>query len=78
MCLAIPMRVEEIDGSRARCTAFGQERWAELMLVAGDPPRVGDYVEIHLGFVQRSVPEADALESQKLFEEIAEVLEREG
>ena len=75
MCLAIPMRVEEIDGSRARCTAFGQERWAELMLVAGDPPRVGDYVEIHLGFVQRTVPEAQALESHALFSEIVETLD---
>lgn len=78
MCLTIPMRIEEIDGNRARCAAMGQERWADLMLVAGDPPKPGDYVEIHLGFVQRTVPEAAALESQALFQEIADTLAREG
>lgn len=75
MCLTIPMRVEEIIGARVRCSALGEERWGELMLVADDPPKVGDYVEIHLGFVQRRVPEADALESQRLFLEIVETLE---
>lgn len=78
MCLAIPMRVEQIDGPRARCSALGQERWADLILMADAPPAVGDYVEIHLGFVQRVVPEADALESQRLFGEIAEVLATEA
>ena len=42
------------------------------MLVADDPPKVGDYVVIHLGFVQRTVPETEALESHALFAEIAE------
>lgn len=75
MCLTIPMRVEEVAGSRVRCSVLGEERWAELMLVADDLPVPGDYVEIHLGFVQRKVPEADALESQRLFLEIAETLD---
>ena len=74
MCLTVPMRIEEIDGGRARCAALGHERWAELMLVADDPPRVGDYVVIALGFVQRRVPEAEALARHALFEEIAGVL----
>ena len=78
MCLTIPMRIEEIDGNRARCAAMGQERWADLMLVAGDPPKLGDYVVIHLGFVQRTVPEEEALQSHALFEEIAETLARDG
>jgi hydrogenase expression/formation protein HypC len=71
------MRVEEIDGHRARCSALGQERWADLVLMGDELPQPGDYVAIHLGFVQRVVPEADALESQRLIGEIAEVLERE-
>ena len=76
MCLTVPMRVEQIDGHRARCAALGQERWADLMLVADDPPKPGDYVVIHLGFVQRTVPESEALESHALFTEIAETLNR--
>ncbi len=62
MCLTVPMRVEEIDGHRARCAALGAERW-------------GDYVTIHLGFVQGIVPEKEALESQALWGEIAAVLD---
>ncbi|RME16064.1 MAG: HypC/HybG/HupF family hydrogenase formation chaperone [Alphaproteobacteria bacterium] len=77
MCLTVPMRVEEIDGHRARCVALGEERWADLMLMGDDLPKVGDYVAIHLGFVQRVVPEAEAMESHRLFEEIAETLARQ-
>lgn len=78
MCLTIPMRVDEIVGTRARCSALGEERWGELMLVANDPPKVGDFVEVHLGFVQRTVPEADALESQRLFLEIIDAVAKEA
>ncbi len=75
MCLTVPMRVEEIDGHRARCTGLGAERWADLMLMGDAPPVVGDYVTIHLGFVQQVVPEKEALEAQALFGEIAETLD---
>ena len=75
MCLTVPMRVEEIEGHRARCVGLGAERWADLMLMGDSPPAVGDYVTIHLGFVQDVVPEKDALEAQALFGEIADVLD---
>lgn len=75
MCLSVPMRVEEIDGPRARCTALGQESWADLTLMADAPPNVGDYLVVHLGFAQRTVPEQDALDSYALFGEIIDVLE---
>lgn len=77
MCLTAPMRVEEIDGHRARCVALGEERWANLMLMEDNPPRLGEYVIIHLGFVQRVVPEAEALESHALFKDIAATLARD-
>lgn len=77
MCLSVPMRVEEIDGHRARCAALGQERWADLMLMGDAPLAVGEYVTIELGFVQRVVPEAEALESHALFREILDALEGE-
>ena len=78
MCLAVPMKVEEIDGNRARCTALGEERWADLTLMADNPPKVGEYVIIHLKFAQRTVPEEAALKSYELFDEILETLETEG
>lgn len=77
MCLSVPMQVVEIAGHRARCAALGAERWADLMLMGDSPPAVGDYVTIHLGFVQDVVPEREALEAQALFGEIAAVLDGE-
>lgn len=77
MCLTVPMIVEEIQGPRARCAALGQERWVDLTLLGDAPPAPGDYVTVHLGFAQRIVPEAEALEAQALFGEILEALDRE-
>lgn len=76
MCLSVPMRVEEIEDHRAKCAALGEERWANLMLMGDHPPKVGDYVLIHLGFVQKIIPEAEALESQALFKDIADTLNK--
>ena len=70
MCLAVPMQVQDIDGPRARCTALGEERWGDLSLMAEGSVAKGDYVIIHLGFVQRTVPEDEALEAIGLFKEI--------
>ena len=78
MCLSVPMQIEAIEGPRARCTAMGQERWADLMLMEGQMPQVGDYVTIELGFIRRVVPEAEALESHALFAEIARALDGEA
>lgn len=75
MCLAVPMKVEEIDGTRARCTALGEERWADLTLMADAPPKVGEYVIIHLKFAQRTVPVEEALKSYELFGEILDTLD---
>lgn len=70
MCLSVPMKVEAIDGLRARCSALGEERWVNLTLMADAPPKIGEYVIVHLKFAQRIVSEEDAKESYKLFGEI--------
>ncbi len=75
MCLAVPMKVEEVGGGRARCTAFGEERWADLSLMMGELPNVGDYIIIQHAFAQRVVPEAEALHAYELFGEILDALE---
>lgn len=78
MCLTVPMKVEEIDGQQVRCTAMGQERWASLALMEHNPPKIGEYIIVHLKFAQRTVPEHEALEAYGLFEEIIEALEQES
>lgn len=78
MCLAVPMKIEEIDATRARCTALGEERWVDLTLMADDPPQVGAYIIVHLKFAQRVVSEEDALQSYELFGEILTALDEAG
>jgi len=75
MCLTVPMKVEQIDGHRARCTALGEERWADLTLMADSPPKIGDYIIVHLKFAQRVVDEQEALKSYALFDEIFTALD---
>ena len=75
MCLSVPMKVEEVAGPKARCTALGEERWVDLTLMSDVPPAVGAYVQVSLGFAQREVPEAEALEAYALFGEILDALD---
>lgn len=48
MCMAIPSRVERINGGMATVEARGQRREVSLMLL-GDDVAVGDYVLVQLG-----------------------------
>lgn len=75
MCLAVPMKIEEINDLKARCSAMGQERWVDLMLLAGNLPKVGEYVHVSLGFAQNVVSEKDALQAYDLFSEILDALD---
>ncbi|MBT6095821.1 MAG: HypC/HybG/HupF family hydrogenase formation chaperone [Rhodospirillaceae bacterium] len=75
MCLSVPMKIEEIDGLKARCSAMGEERWADLMLLQSDLPIVGEYILISLGFAQSVVSEHDALQAYEMFDEILQALE---
>lgn len=77
MCLTVPMKIEEINGLLARCTAMGQERWVNLDLMKTVPPAIGEYVIVHLKFAQRTVPESEALEAYELFQEIIDALDSE-
>jgi len=68
------MKVEEVRGLKARCTAMGEERWVDLMLMADDLPQVGDYLHISLGFAQDKIREEDALKAYEMFDEILEAM----
>jgi len=64
MCLAVPVKIVEIEGNRATIDFAGNRRRASLMLVP--EAKVGDYVLLHAGFAIALLEEADALESLKL------------
>jgi hydrogenase expression/formation protein HypC len=72
MCLAVPMRIQEIrDDGMGIGDLDGSKHEIDLSLV--ESPRVGEYVIIHAGYAIGKVDEAEAAERLSLFKELAEV-----
>jgi hydrogenase expression/formation protein HypC len=69
MCLAIPMRVLNIDGDTIVAEIDGVRREASLMII-GDEIRVGDYVVVHAGFVISRLDEKEAHITLELMKEM--------
>lgn len=56
MCLAVPMKIVKIDGSKAVVEAYGVERIVDITLI--NEPAVDDKVIIHAGFaIEKLDPE---------------------
>jgi len=76
MCLAIPMRIGEINGYLARCEAKGIERDVSLFMLQDDGIAVGDFVMVHVGYAIQKVAPADAESAWELFDEALGLIER--
>ena len=61
MCLAVPLRIESIDGTRAVCDACGVSRDVRLDLVP--QAKCGDYILSHAGFAIELLDPAQAQEN---------------
>ncbi len=72
MCIAVPMRIVELDYPMAVCEAKGVRREVNLMLIEEDRVRVGDYVVVHVGTAIEVIDEREAEELWKLLDELAE------
>ena len=70
MCLAIPARVVQIDGDKARVD-FGEGVLREVNVTLVNA-RVGKYVLVHAGYAIQIMDEKDALETLSLWNEILE------
>jgi hydrogenase expression/formation protein HypC len=69
MCLGVPGKVLEVDGSIASVDFWGVTRQIRLDIV--DQPVVpGDYVLNHVGFAIRRIPEEEIGETLALYEEL--------
>ncbi len=75
MCLAVPGRVMSIDSDIAKVDFGGVSQEANLTLVP--EAKVGDYVLVHAGFAIQRLDEAEAEETLRLFQELAEAADRE-
>lgn len=67
MCLAIPAKVVEINGSNAKVDFGGTFRDVNLSLVEA---KKGDYVLVHAGYAIQVMDEKEANETLKLWEEM--------
>lgn len=70
MCLAVPMRIIEIDGFSARCEARGIERQVSLFLMQHEDLQVGDLVMIHVGNAIQKMTEEEAHTVWELYDEM--------
>jgi hydrogenase expression/formation protein HypC len=76
MCLAIPALIKTIENKEAEVEIGGITRRISLWLTP--EANVGDYVLIHTGYAISVLDQEEAMETLKLFEEIADRAEEEG
>ncbi len=67
MCVAVPAKVLEIEGTTAIVAVAGAQLSARLELVP--ETKVGDYVLVHAGFALQVMSAAEAEETLALLEE---------
>lgn len=69
MCLAIPAQICQFDTTEARLAlveVLGVRRTIDVTLLADDPPRVGDWVLIHVGLALSKISAERAAEQLQL------------
>jgi hydrogenase expression/formation protein HypC len=71
MCLAIPARVLEVSGSKAKVD-FGGGVTREINVSLLERVKIGDYVVVHAGFAIQILDREEAEKTLKLWEEILE------
>ena len=77
MCLAIPARIEELQGEGMARVRVGESQTfltASVMLLP-EEPNVGDYVIVHAGFALHTMTPKEAEESLSALRELAQALE---
>lgn len=72
MCLAVPLRLVEINGKEAVGESMGMRRKLRVDFI--ENPQLGDYVIVHAGFAIERLPERQALEDLESWEELRDAL----
>lgn len=72
MCLAIPLRLVEVDGMNATAEAAGIRRRVRVDFIR--EPKAGEYVIVHAGFAIERLSEQQALENLQAIQEVADAL----
>ena len=72
MCLAVPLKLIEINGKDAVGEALGMRRNIRVDFIS--EPKLGDYVMVHAGFAIERLPEQQAQEDLEAWEELTDVV----
>ena len=72
MCLAVPLKIVEIDGLDAVGEVEGLRRRMRLDFIR--EPKVGEYVIVHAGFAIERLPEKQALADIEAWAEVRDAL----
>jgi hydrogenase expression/formation protein HypC len=72
MCQAIPRPVLEVTADRARVVVDGDELWVDRRAVP--ELAAGDYVVVYAGAALEKLPEDEALEMIRFYEELESML----
>lgn len=75
MCLAIPAKILELsaeDPTRALIEVVGVRRHVDTGLLQDDPPRIGDWVLVHVGFAMSKISEEQALDQLRMLSMMGE------
>ncbi len=71
MCLAVPTRIETVEGERAIVSLGGAT--AEAIITLTPDAKVGDWVLVHAGYAIAVVDEEDARETFAILREMQEL-----
>lgn len=69
MCLGVPMKIVEMNGSSGLVESGGLKRKADLSLIKG--AKRGDYVLLHAGFAIEKVKEKEAKKTLKILRDMS-------
>ena len=75
MCLAIPARVVDLpegEADRALVEVVGVKRHIDIGLLQDDPPAIGDWVLVHVGFAMSKISEEQALDQLRTLSMLGE------
>ena len=72
MCLAVPLKLVEINGNDAVGESMGMRRKLRVDFI--EEPKLGDYVIVHAGFAIERLPERQALDDLEAWEELRDAL----
>lgn len=75
MCLAIPAQISAVaDDDRGTATVdiLGVRRKVNLQLLSDNPPGVGDWVLVHVGFAMSRISQRQAAEQLETLRQLGE------